>query len=189
MDTRLKIATAGTITSIVIAAVALTLAPAGASNYFWQDDGFESSTSVDARYESKNEATVNNNTNQTAVSGEVAIVNNDDNEGGAGTGAASNGSTTATSGSLTNTPVSVPEVAAPAISSASALEEWDSVSLSSSVDANVKSRNAATVNNNTNQTAVSGSIEVLCNDDVSGSATTGAASNSSATTTSLVLSN
>lgn len=190
MEARLKIATVASVGSIIIAAVALSLAPAGATSYHNDDETFKATNSAYYTEVSTNNAAVANATNQIATTGEVMISNNDDDfDGSATTGGADNGSDTMTSGALSNSPSMVPPAPAPSLGSVD-FDDFDSVKLTNTASASVVASNNAVVTNATNQIAASGSVNIHCNDDdITGDVTTGDASNVSSTTTMLTLSN
>lgn len=193
---KLRITTAASISALVVAMVALTIAPVSAFGgpqpmppMHSSDDTFKANSYVKTEVESENKADVDTNTNQTATSGDVKIIHNDDYEGGAGTGGAANTASTSTSVTASNEPVELPNAPVMDLSEVANLEEWDDVSLKSVVKTEVESENKVYIDNNTNQTATSGSVEVICNDDVTGDATTGDATNTSSTSTTISLSN
>lgn len=196
MNAKVKVATAASISAVVIAVVALTLAPAGASNYGWggyNDDDFVATSKIRTSIEAKNYADVTTNQNQTAVSGDVVLVHNDDQDGSAGSGRAANTGTAAASVTASNKPVSLGSAATtvPVLDLAKVenLDSWDDVTLRSSVSTRVESKNDVDVTTNTNQTAVSGEVKVIHNDDVTGDATSGDAVNTASSSTSINLSN
>jgi hypothetical protein len=192
MDTRLKIATVASVASIVVAALAISLTPAGASHGSWwmNDEKFEAKNSATYSEVSTNSAVVTNETNQMAATGSVTVSHNDDDfDGSAATGGADNTAGTMTAGTLTNSPSAAPSAPAPSLGNVD-WDDFDSVKLTNTASASVVATNSAVVTNATNQNAMSGSVSIHCNDDdITGDVTTGDASNTSSTTTMLTLSN
>lgn len=191
MDTRLKIATFGSITATIIAAVAIAMAPVGATvNGSWSTDEFEAKNKALMDVENKNYANVETETLQTAITGDVKVHNVDDQTGGAATGGASNMSESGTEVTASNTKASTPAPApAPALPSPAVFEDFDDVELVNTTKTYVENKNKVEVATTTNQTAISGSVDIHCSDDVDGNLSTGDASNESSSTTTISLSN
>ena len=105
MEARLKIATVASVGSIIIAAVALSLAPAGATSSFgWMpmnDDTFEATNKNISEVEEKNYIDVSQSANQTAYSGSVSVDCVDD-VSGVTTGSATNTATLSTTVTASN---------------------------------------------------------------------------------------
>jgi hypothetical protein len=187
MDVKLKIATATSVGAIIVAALAITLTPAGASpsQFMWWGDTYDASNKTITEVESKNYIDVDQNASQNASSGGVTASHIDDINGNASTGSASNSANSSVAVAAMNT-ATVPEMAAaeaPVVS-----DEYDSVVLSNFTKTEVESKNDVDVNNTVSQSATSGSVSLNCLDDVSG-VTTGNASNSATLTTTITASN
>lgn len=187
MDVKLKIATATSVGAIIIAALAMTLTPAGASpdHFMWWGDTYDASNKKITEVESKNYVDVNQSANQNAASGNVMASHIDDVNGNAATGGASNSANSGVTVTAKNT-ATIPTVSTPAAPVVS--DDYDHVTLSSFTKTEVESKNDVDVNNNVSQSATSGSVSLNCLDDVSG-VTTGNASNSATLTTTITASN
>ena len=192
MNVKMKMATIGTTITATIAAVVLSIAPAGALGMPWMpppmpmDDDFSASNKVITEVTKKNYVDVANSASQTAVSGSVNMAHMDDINGNLATGNASNTGTsnmTVTTSNSTNTPAA----AAPSVPPTD-LTKFDDVTLKNFVKTDTYSKNDVDVTNTVTQNAVSGSVNVHCIDDAEG-ATTGNASNTLTMGTTVTTSN
>lgn len=196
MNTKAKIISITGISSIVLVALALTFTPARALNYGWGgggEDEFLATSKITTNVESKNYADVSDETSQVATSGDVVIIHNDDQEGAMGTGRAANTKTSSVSISATTRPMALgasvtttPEVD---LRNVENLESWDDVTLRNVVSTVVENKNDVDVVTSISQVATSGEVKVMCNDDVTGDATSGDAVNTATSSTSITLSN
>ena len=193
MNVKTKLATIGTAATAIVAALVLSLAPVGASggSLPWMppmpsDDDFTASNMAITHVTKKNYVDGTNAATQTAISGDVNMSRLDDIKGNLATGKASNTGTSNMTVSASNSS-SAPAAAAPSVPSTD-LTKFDDVTLKNFAKTDTYSKNDVNVTNAVTQTAVSGSVNVHCVDDVQG-ATTGDAANTLTMGTTVTASN